>query len=226
MHAIIPALDEAETIAAVVDQVAAHVDHVIVVDNGSRDQTATVAGTAGADVIFEPQRGYGAACLAAIASLRDRPDADIALFIDADGQSDPADIPRLLEPIKSGDAELIMGSRALGAERGSLNTVQRFGNWLASRLLATLYGASATDLGPTRAITLGALRSLEMRERGFGWTIEMQARAALIGLRVGEVPVGYRQRAAGKSKISGTIKGSAKAGARILWTLHTARRPR
>ena len=227
LHAIIPALDEAETIASVVAAVSREsVDHIIVVDNGSSDATAAIAAEAGADVVVEPERGYGAACLAGLDVLLDADDDDVVVFIDGDGQSDPKDIASLVTPIASGDADLVIGSRARGAEAGSLSVVQRFGNWLATRLLDRFYGTSATDLGPTRAIRLAALRKLQMRDRGFGWTMEMQVRAAIIGLRVREMPVRYRRRAAGKSKISGTLVGSARAGVTILWTLHSARRPR
>jgi len=224
--AIIPALDEAATIKAVVESVREFVDRVIVVDNGSTDATATRAADAGAEVARQPVRGYGAACLAAQAHLGQDDDDTILVFIDGDGQSDPADIPSLVAPITAGNADLVIGSRALGAEPGALSVVQRFGNWLAARLLARLYGAEATDLGPTRSLRLGTLRRLAMRDRGFGWTVEMQVRAAIEGLRVLEVPVRYRRRAGGDSKISGTLVGSFRAGTTILWTLHSARRRR
>ncbi len=225
-HAIILALNEEAAISSVVRAVREHIDHVIVVDNGSSDATAQVATGAGADVVNQPERGYGAACLAGITALEGCPEDDAVLFIDGDGQSDPSDIPGLLAPIEAGVADLVIGSRAKGAEPGALSGVQRFGNWLAASLLGQLYGASCTDLGPTRAISLGALQRLLMRDRGFGWTVEMQVRAALIGLRVVEVPVRYRPRASGASKISGTVRGSVKAGATILWTLYSARKPR
>lgn len=217
--AIIPALDEEATIGAVVSAVrAAGVERVLVVDNGSRDQTAARARAAGARVVREPRRGYGAACLAGVGALP--PDTEIVLFLDGDGSDVPTDIDAVLAPVAGGAADLAVGSRLRGgAEAGALAPAQRLGNRLAALLLRALYGARCTDLGPLRAIRADALRGLGMRDRGFGWTVEMQARAALAGLRVIEVPVHYRRRAGGSSKISGTVIGSVRAGVTIIGTM-------
>ncbi|MBI4511625.1 MAG: glycosyltransferase [Deltaproteobacteria bacterium] len=217
--AIIPALNEGASIGEVVHGVRrAGIDHVIVVDNGSSDNTSASARTAGARVISEPTRGYGAACAAGILAL---PEAcEIVVFLDGDGSDDPSELPRLVERIVSGSVDLVIGTRTQGtAERGSLTLPQRLGNSLATRLLCAWHGVRFTDLGPMRAIRRGALERIGMRDRGFGWTVEMQARAAALGLATGEVPVRYRRRAGGRSKISGTLSGSLRAGATILWTL-------
>ena len=216
---IIPALNEEETIAAALDGLARQaLAQVVVVDNGSSDHTAEVARRCGALVVSEPRRGYGQACLAGLAVLE--PNASIVVFMDADGSDDPADLERLLGPIRRGEADFVIGSRALGErERGSLSRQQRFGNRLASMLLRVLYGAHCTDLGPFRAIRREALEKLSMRDTNFGWTVEMQIKARRHGLRVREVPVRYRRRRGGKSKVSGSVRGSIPAGAKILWTI-------
>lgn len=232
---IIPALDEEVPLAAVLaelprgtatasDAVGAgyHVREVVVVDNGSTDRTADVARAGRATVVAEPQRGYGAACLAGLAHVRASP-PDIVAFLDADHSDDPRQLPEILAPLLAGGADLAVGSRVLGQpEPGALTAVQRFGNRLASGLLHALFGLRATDLGPFRAIRWPALESLGMRDRDFGWTVEMQARAARAGLRVVEVPVRYRRRI-GRSKISGTVRGAASAGWKILFTLARVR---
>lgn len=191
---------------------------MVVADNGSTDRTAAVARAHGAVVVTEPRRGYGAACLRALAALRAEP-PEAVLFLDADGSDDPAQAAALLEPIAAGRADLVIGSRVLGgAEAGALTPAQRFGNRLATRLLRLLYGVRYTDLGPFRAIRWGALESLAMRDRDFGWTVEMQVKAARRGLRHEEVPVRYRKRI-GRSKISGTVSGTLRAGWKILGTI-------
>ncbi|MBA3501289.1 MAG: glycosyltransferase family 2 protein [Myxococcota bacterium] len=220
--AIVPALDESATIAGVVERLRRRADTVIVVDNGSADATSSVAANAGAVVVSEPQRGYGAACLAAIAWIPRH--ADVVLFADADGSDDLDAIDELVVPITTNRADLVIGSRVRLAAPGALTIPQRAGNWLASRILERWYGLPTTDLGPFRAIRASALRDLGMRDRGFGWTVEMQARAALAGLRVVEVDVAYHRRRAGRSKIAGTVRGSARAGAAILWRLYAVRR--
>lgn len=215
---VIPALDEEHAIGAMLEGVdRTLVRDVIVADNGSRDGTAAVARARGATVLTIAERGYGAACAGALTALQ--PDVDVVLFMDADGSDDPAEIPLVLEPILSGRAALAIGSRALGVvERGALTPQQRFGNWLATRLIAVLYGHRYTDLGPFRAIRRDLLDRIGMRDRRYGWTVEMQVRAVQLGARVEEVPVRYRKRV-GRSKISGTVRGVILAGWWILWTV-------
>ena len=221
---IIPARDEADSVAAVLAAIPRwgegwRVRRVVVVDNGSRDATGDVARAGGADVVGEPVAGYGRACLSGVASLRSAPPWAV-VFLDADHSDDPGELPSLLAPLISGAADLVIGSRVLGArEAGAFTPVQSFGNWLAARLLTLFWGVRATDLGPFRVIVWPALESLGMRDRDFGWTAEMQARAARAGLRMVEVPVSYRRRRHGRSKIAGTVTGSVRAGWKIVTTL-------
>ena len=217
---IIPARDEEESIARAVSSLdPAAVARVIVVDNGSRDRTAEVARRAGAMVVSEPRSGYGAACLAGLAYLRSRP-PEVVAFVDADLSDDPAQLPELLTPIREGRADLVIGSRTLGErEAGSLTPVQELGNRLATAMLGVLFGARFTDLGPFRAIRWDALERLRMRDRGYGWTVEMQARAARAGLRWAEIPVRHRVRRAGRSKVAGTLRGMLGAGLGIPLTI-------
>lgn len=214
---IIPALDEEAAIGRVLaDLPRDRIERVIVVDNGSVDRTAEVARSHGAEVVAEPRRGYGSACLAGIARASD---AEVIAFVDADYSDHPEELTALLAPIENGTADLVIGSRmTLPESRRALLPQARFGNWLAALLLRWRYGALVTDLGPFRAIRADALRALEMRDRDFGWTVEMQARAFARGLRVVEVPVRYRPRI-GQSKITGTILGSLRAGFKILFTI-------
>jgi len=216
---ILPALNEEKALAATLDSLARRpLAQVIVVDNGSVDGTAAAARARGVQVVTELRRGYGRACLAGIAALPG--DIGVVAFMDADGSDDPADLARLLDPIQRDEAELVIGSRALGqAEPGALTLQQRLGNRLATALLRFLYGARYTDLGPFRAIRREALDRLGMRDTNFGWTVEMQLKAARHHLRVREVPVHYRRRRGGRSKISGTFRGTILAGAKILWTI-------
>jgi glycosyltransferase involved in cell wall biosynthesis len=215
---IIPALDEEHAIGpllAAIDR--GVVRDVIVGDNGSRDATAAIARSGGAEVVHVAERGYGAACAGALAHIAS--DVDVVLFMDADGSDDPVEIPLVLEPILRGDADLVIGSRAGGlVERGALTPQQRFGNWLATRLLALLLGHRYTDLGPFRAIRRDLLDRIAMRDRRYGWTVEMQIRAVQLDARIAEVPVRYRRRV-GRSKISGTVTGVVKAGWWILYTI-------
>ncbi len=211
---IIPARNEAQALGRVLAAIPRQlIREVIVVDNGSTDATARVAETSGARVVSEPVAGYGRACLAGIGALDSS--AEVVVFMDADYSDYPEELPKLLAPIQAGSADLVVGSRTALAQKGSLTLQQRFGNWLACRLLNLFFGARHTDLGPFRAITREGLSRLRMRDKAFGWTVEMQAKAAIAGLRVIEVPVRYRRRI-GRSKISGTIKGTCLAGLTIL----------
>ncbi len=216
---IIPALNEAESLGTLLAQVPAGLfEAILVVDNGSTDRTAEVASAAGATVIREPRRGYGRACQAGLAALPAETTA--VAFMDADLSDDPADLKKLLQEFEAGAFDLLIGSRTLGwSEPGSLTPLQRFGNWLSTRLIRLLWGVRFSDLGPLRVIRRDALARLQLRDPTFGWNIEMQARAAKLGLKVGEIPVSYRRRHAGHSKISGTLVGSLRAGIKILWTL-------
>jgi len=219
---VIPALDEEMSVAKVVGEIPRAgegfvVEEIVVVDNGSRDGTADAARSAGARVVSESRRGYGQACLTGIAALGATP-PDVVVFLDADASDDPRELPRLLEPIRAG-GDLVIGSRVLGAaEPGALAPQARYGNRLACGLLRAFYGARFTDLGPFRAIRYDALRTLGMRDTNYGWTVEMQLRAARARLRSSEVPVSYRRRI-GRSKITGTVRGTCLAGAKILLTL-------
>lgn len=219
--AVIPALNESASIGKVIADLPSTVDHVIVADNGSTDDTAAVASAHGAIVVSQPERGYGAACLAALdhaATLT----PDVVLFIDGDYSDDPREATSVLDRVCSGEADVCIGSRVLGErEPGSLTPQQRFGNWLSTRLIRWFFGTSFTDLGPFRAITWSALQSLHMTDRNYGWTVEMQIKAAVQHLRCIEVPVSYRRRI-GTSKVSGTVKGSVMAGTIILSTIAKA----
>jgi glycosyltransferase involved in cell wall biosynthesis len=213
---IIPALNEADAIGLVIGDIPAWVDRVIVADNGSTDGTDHVARRAGAVVVREPERGYGAACLA---GLRAATGYDIVVFLDGDRSDHAEDMADLVDPIARKDADFVLGSRVLGArERGSLTLQQQLGNWLATRLIQLMWRTGYTDLGPFRAIRRESLQRLGMADRNYGWTVEMQIRAAEAGLRMREVPARYRCRI-GVSKVSGTIRGVIGAGSKILWVI-------
>lgn len=216
---IIPALNEAPAIARVVAGLwaQAHIplERIIVVDNGSSDGTGGLARGAGAQVVREERRGYGRACRAGVAAADG---ADVIVLLDGDAADDPRDLPRVLAPLLGGQADLVVGSRALGVwESGSMTPQQRFGNRLAAWLLRRLYGVRVTDLGPFRAIRRDALLALEMGEMTSGWSVEMMVKAARAGYRYREVPVHYRRRI-GVSKVGGTLAGSLRAGWCILAT--------
>lgn len=218
---VIPALDEEQSIHRVLQDIPHRlVRSVVVVDNGSTDQTAAVARSAGAQVVAEPRRGYGSACLAGIRhSSSQEPPPDVLVFLDADYSDHPDQMEQVLEPIVAGRADLVIGSRVLGSrEPGALLPQARFGNLVAAVLIRLLYRVRITDLGPFRAIRAEALLSLGMADRDYGWTVEMQVKAAKAGLQVEEVPVSYRRRI-GKSKITGTLAGSMRAGWKILATI-------
>lgn len=217
---IIPALNEAETIGQVLAQIPCGLfSQVLVVDNGSYDNTAEIARSSGAQVAAEPRRGYGQACLTGLSKLE--PEATAVAFMDADLSDDPHDLKNLVSTLVEGNWDLVVGSRVLGnAEPGSLTPIQRFGNWLTTRLIRWIWGITITDLGPLRILSRDALRRLNLQDRNFGWNVEMQAKAASLGMRVTEIPVSYRRRKGGRSKISGTVRGSFHAGIKILWTVY------
>jgi glycosyltransferase involved in cell wall biosynthesis len=216
-----PALNEASAVGA---QVRAALEHpalralpltrVIVVDNGSEDATAAIARAAGADVVSEPRRGYGRACLAGAQSAHA---GDLLLQMDADGSDDLAGAARVARLVLAGDADLAMGSRVRGVvEPGALTPQQRAGNALATLLMRWFCGARVSDLGPVRAIRRETLLALDMREMTYGWSTEMLVKAARAELRIAETPVDYHRRAGGASKVSGTLTGTVRAGWRIL----------
>ena len=215
---VIPALDEELALPHVLAEIPPErVRRVVVCDNGSTDRTAEVARAAGATVVREPRRGYGSACARALELLAGDP-PDVVVFLDGDRSDRPGEMGLLLDAI-AGGADLVVGSRVLGRrERGSLTPQQRVGNAVACALLRGIYGARYTDLGPFRAIRWHSLVRLGMRDPDYGWTVEMQIKAARLGLRHAEVPVSYRRRI-GRSKVSGTITGTVRASASILGLL-------
>lgn len=218
---VIPAFNEAASIGRVIADLPP-VGRVVVADNNSTDATAEVARAAGAQVVAARRQGYGSACLAGLEHLRNLPASQrpsIVVFLDADYSDHPEELGALVEPILAGRADLVIGSRMLRRQpRGALLPQAIFGNRLACMLMRLFWGQLYTDLGPFRAITWDALELLEMRDPDFGWTVEMQIKAARRGLRIIEVPVRYRPRI-GTSKISGTVSGSVRAGCKILWTI-------
>lgn len=217
---VIPALNEEDALPRVLADIPrAVVEEIVIVDNGSSDHTAMLARACGATVLSEPRRGYGWACLAGIAYLREKA-PDIVVFLDGDYSDYPDDLPAVIQPIVTDTADVVIGSRTQGrAEPGALLPQARFGNALATVLIHWLYGFSYSDLGPFRAIRFPALLNLAMEDKTYGWTVEMQIKALQHGLRVTEVPVRYRKRPGGKSKVTGTLKGTFMAGYKILWTI-------
>ncbi len=215
---IIPAYNEESSITSVIGDIPDCVDIIIVVDNNSSDSTAEKARESGAEVVFQPLRGYGNACLKGMERLTVE-NVDIVVFLDGDYSDHPDELILLVEPIISGNYSMVIGSRTLGdKEKGAMLPQAIFGNWLATFLIRLLWGYSFTDLGPFRAITADALESLKMVDTNYGWTVEMQIKAAQHKLHCTEIPVSYRKRI-GKSKITGTISGTLKASYKILWTI-------
>ena len=220
---IIPAFNEESSIGLVLgDMPWGLVREVIVCNNASTDNTGQVAAAAGATVLEQPRKGYGSACLKGIHYLAAKPkeeQPDIVVFLDVDYSDHPEEMPALVNPIVEDDVDLVIGSRALGTkERGSMQPQQVFGNWLATNLIRLIYRYNFTDLGPFRAIKWNKLLTINMEDPDFGWTVEMQVKAAKYGLKCTEIPVSYRRRV-GVSKVSGTIRGSYLAGKKILWTI-------
>jgi glycosyltransferase involved in cell wall biosynthesis len=216
---IIAALNEEEAIAQVIHSVPQNVaEEIVVVDNGSKDRTAEIASTAGARVVKEPIPGYGRAFRAGLRSIS--PKCEIVVFLDGDGSDCPEMMDRLVRPIIEGTADFVIGSRTRGRrERGSMNFHQVLAGYMVGFILRILYGVRSTDMGPFRAIRHDTLDRLELREETYGWPLEMQMRAARARVRTIEVPVDYRRRAGGRSKIAGTVRGSVLAATRILMTL-------
>lgn len=218
---LIPAFNEENGVGEVIRELPGPLlREVIVINNASTDDTERIARQAGATVLREPIPGYGRACLKGIDYLRQSSSPpDIVVFLDADHSDYPEELPRLVQPLIEGTADLVIGSRALGQkESGSMTPQQIFGNWLATRLMRLLYGVRFTDLGPFRAIRYDVLLALNMQDKTYGWTVEMQVKAAKQGWRCAEVPVRYRRRI-GFSKISGTVKGTLLAGYKIITTI-------
>lgn len=220
---VIPALNEEESLPGVLDGLRSldlELD-IVIGDNGSDDNTQQIALAYGADLVVQPRRGYGAACLAGLLLLADRDiPPEIVVICDGDGADDPQDLLALVAPIQRDEADMTIGSRTLGAaDPGALTPQARFGNWLATSLMEQLHDHRFTDLGPFRAARFDALMSLNMEDPTWGWNVEMQLKALKAGLRIQEIPVHYRPRAAGESKISGSIIGAARAGVKILYAV-------
>ncbi len=221
---LIPAWNEEEALPFVLAGLPkAWIRHIIVCDNGSTDGTAAAAKVNGAIVVSQPERGYGNACLAGMRYLQNLPASEqpeIVVFLDGDYSDYPEELPNVVAPILNDGQDMVIGSRRLGGmEPGAMTFPQRFGNWLAPLLIRWFYGYTFSDLGPFRAIRWQKLLELKMEDKNFGWTVEMQVKAAKLKLKCVEVPVRYRKRAAGKSKVSGTLKGAFLAGTKIIATI-------
>lgn len=216
-----PALNEEDALPRILGVIPDWVETVVVGDNGSTDRTADVARAGGAHVVHEPERGYGAACLAGIRYLESiDPPPSVLVFMDADGSDDPADLQRLVWPILDGDADMVLGvRRGVGGDLGTILPHARLGNRLVLGLVGALFGESFADLPPFRAIRFSSLLELEMDDRNWGWTLQMQIRAARAKLRIEEIEVAHRRRTEGRSKISGSLTMSIRVGAKMFYTL-------
>jgi len=220
---VIPVRNEESSLPLVLRELPP-VSRIVVADNGSTDNSRQVAEDFGAQVVYEPQPGYGKACLAGLAEISRRIDAgetapEIVVFIDGDYSDFPEYLTQLVEPILNGSQDFVLGSRLMGErEPGAMPPQSIYGNMLACGLMLLFWGTRYTDLGPFRAVSWRALESLRMEDQNFGWTVEMQIKAAIAKLRILELPVPYRKRV-GVSKISGTISGTFRAGYKILWTI-------
>lgn len=221
IRVIIPAFNEQNAVGLVIDEIPKEwVSEIIVVDNGSTDDTFEQAKSRGATTLKEPTRGYGNACLRGMKHIADSPtQPDIIVFLDGDHSDYPEQLIELVQPIIRDEMDIIIGSRALGnKEKGSMTPQQIFGNWLATSLIRLFYGVKYTDLGPFRAIRYNSLMEIDMQDRTYGWTVEMQLKAAKLNLRTMDIPVNYRQRI-GVSKVSGTVRGTIGAGYKIIYTI-------
>ena len=217
ISAIIPALNEEESLPKVINDLPSIIDEIVVCDNGSTDKTSSVAKDAGAIVVNESEKGYGAACLKAFNAVA--PDTSIILYIDGDYSDYPAEADSIIKPIVDDNYDMVIGSRMLTRKNhNAIPPAAVFGNWLTSNLIKIIWGIRSTDIGPFRAIKYDVYISLNMRDRNFGWTTEMQVKAVKKGCKCLEVPVSYRKRI-GTSKVSGTISGSVRAGIKFLWII-------
>ncbi len=220
---IIPAYNEEKSIGNVLKDIPKElVRDIIVCNNASTDNTKAVAIANGAIVVDQPEKGYGNACLKGIGYIKEKAteeQPDIVVFLDGDYSDHPEEMPKLIQPITEDGMDMVIGSRSMGTlEKGAMMPQQIFGNWLATTLIKFFYNYQFTDLGPFRAITWKQLMAIDMQDRDFGWTVEMQVKAAKFGLKCTEVPMTYRKRI-GVSKVSGTIRGTILAGHKILWTI-------
>lgn len=223
IYVVIPAYNEEESIGKVVRDIPSeYVTEVVVISNASTDATVKNAREAGATVLEESNKGYGYACLKGLAYLAEKQDSlrpDIVVFLDGDYSDYPEELPELVKPIIDQGYDLVIGSRDLGdREKGAMMPQQIFGNWLATTLIRLLYNVRFTDLGPFRAVSYDKLLEIDMQDKTYGWTVEMQVKAAKLKFKCTEVPVRYRKRI-GVSKVTGTVKGTILAGYKILWTI-------
>lgn len=220
---IIPAYNEEKSIGNVLQDIPKElVRDIIVCNNASTDNTKAVALANGAVVVDQPEKGYGNACLKGISYIKEKPteeQPDIVVFLDGDYSDHPEEMSKLIKPILEDKMDMVIGSRSMGnLQKGAMMPQQIFGNWLATTLIKFFYNYQFTDLGPFRAITWKQLMAIDMQDRDFGWTVEMQVKAAKFGLKCIEVPMTYRKRI-GVSKVSGTVRGTILAGHKILWTI-------